>query len=82
MHVGKRGGVLLEGAAPGAGSSWTRQAPGRVRQEAEGPEGLGCGPKRDEGGPGEMESEGCCPWCGLIMDKAGSREGEAGGRGA
>ena len=38
-------------AAPGAGSSWTRQALGRVRQEAEGPEGLCCGPKRDEDGP-------------------------------
>ena len=22
--------------------------------------------------PGEMESEGCCPWCRLIMDKVGS----------
>ena len=34
------------------------------------------------GGPSEMESEGCCPLCRLIMDKAGSREGEVGGRGA
>ena len=41
----------VRAAAPGVGSSWTRWAPGRVRQEAEGPEGLGCGPKRDEGGP-------------------------------
>ena len=38
-------------AARGAGSSWTRWAQGRVRHEAEGPEGLGCGPKRVEGGP-------------------------------
>ena len=38
-------------AAPGIGSSWTRRAPGGLRQEAEEPEGLGCGPKRDAGGP-------------------------------
>lgn len=29
--------------------------------------------------PGEMESERYCPWCRLIMGKAGSREGEAEG---
>lgn len=46
----KRGQVRWRAVAPGAGSSWTRGAPGRVRQEAEGPERLGCGPKRDEGG--------------------------------
>ena len=44
--------------APGAGSSWARRAPGGLRQEAEGPEGLGCGPKRDEGGPVTGGGEG------------------------
>ena len=34
------------------------------------------------GGAGEMETKGCRPWYRLIMDKAGSREGEAGDRGA
>ena len=56
-----RGGQVrwrARAAAPGAGSSWTRWAPGRVRQEAEGPEGLGCGPKRDEGGPVTGGGEG------------------------
>lgn len=79
---GQGGTGSLRVQAGGQGERQEEQGEGRWSQR----EGRGVsdpGPEGSllRGGPGEMESEGCCPWCRLIMDKVGSREGEAGGRG-
>lgn len=60
----------------------TRVRGGGVRGEGGAVSGPGSEASLVRGGSGEMESEGCCPWGRLIMDKVGSREGEARGRGA
>lgn len=80
---GQGGTGSLRVQAGGQGERQEEQGEGRWSQR-EGRAVSDPGPEGSllRGRPGEMESEGCCPLCRLIMDKAGSREGEAGGRGA
>lgn len=81
--AGHGGTGSLRVQAGGQGERQEEQGEGRWSQR----EGRAVSDPGPEGslvrvGAGEMESEGCCPQCRLIMDKAGSREGEAGDRGA
>ena len=80
---GQGGTGSLRFQAGGQGERQEEQGEGRWSQR-EGRAVSDPGPEGSlvRGGPGEMETKGCCPWCRLIMDKAGSREGEAGDRGA
>ena len=80
---GQGGTGSLRFQAGGQGERQEEQGEGRWSQR-EGRAVSDPGPEGSlvRGGPGEMETEGCCPWCRLIMDKAGSRGAEAGGRGA
>ena len=80
---GQGGTGSLRVQAGGQGERQEEQGEGRWSQR----EGRAVSDPGPEGslvrvGAGEMEREGCCPWCRLIMGKAGSREAEAGGRGA
>ena len=80
---GQGGTGSLRFQAGGQGERQEEQGEGRWSQR-EGRAVSDPGPEGPlvRGGAGEMESEGYCPWCRLIMGKAGSRGAEAGGRGA